>query len=328
MSEVIVKSAGTLWAETLSELKLQMTRATFNQWLAASTAVRLWGNELTVAVANEMAQDWLMHRQRDTIERTLSAMAGEAMTIKIVTREEEELDSRLRVPPLATVVYDATLTRRPPPPPAPDDPAVYGRSDAELRESIAARKNGKGKSARPEPEPEEDERVQVEGAPTRERALPHGAYLKLSHYAVRFWQPALGHRAFTAWQVINSFKVGAGFAFGKWNEEPKIKELMASADISNYKMFEEALTILEGAGLLVITKKEGKRSPKRFEIRDFPIMTFDQHVDKLAQKDAALANAHIAWLKRYAERGFFDYDKWRAGADPLDCILVKDFAQN
>jgi hypothetical protein len=67
-----------LWQATLEELRLQMTKATFNQWLLGSFAVPEASTplSLTVAVRNRYAQEWLAHRLHPLIARTLAAVAG------------------------------------------------------------------------------------------------------------------------------------------------------------------------------------------------------------------------------------------------------------
>ena len=66
-----------LWQLALDELRLQMTRATFNQWLVGSTVVPEASTplSLTVAVRNQYAQWWLTHRLHHIIARTLGALA-------------------------------------------------------------------------------------------------------------------------------------------------------------------------------------------------------------------------------------------------------------
>jgi hypothetical protein len=70
--------AEELWQVTLEELRLQMTRATFNQWLLGSFVVPEASTplSLTVAVRNRYAQEWLAHRLHPLITRTLAAVAG------------------------------------------------------------------------------------------------------------------------------------------------------------------------------------------------------------------------------------------------------------
>lgn len=75
-----------LWQVTLEELRLQMTKATFNQWLLGSAVVpgASTSLSLTVAVRNRYAQEWLTHRLHNVIVRTLGAVAGYRVQVHFV----------------------------------------------------------------------------------------------------------------------------------------------------------------------------------------------------------------------------------------------------
>jgi hypothetical protein len=75
-----------LWQVTLKELRLQMTRATFNQWLLGSAVVSEASTpfSLTVAVRNRYAQEWLTHRLREVVVRALAAVAGYQVQVHFV----------------------------------------------------------------------------------------------------------------------------------------------------------------------------------------------------------------------------------------------------
>lgn len=67
-----------LWELTLQELQLQMTKASFNQWLHGSSVNREASTpySVTVVVRNRYAQEWLAHRLHPLIARMLAAIAG------------------------------------------------------------------------------------------------------------------------------------------------------------------------------------------------------------------------------------------------------------
>ncbi|MDT8307772.1 MAG: DnaA N-terminal domain-containing protein [Anaerolineae bacterium] len=79
-------SAEELWQAALEELRLQMTKATFNQWLLGSAAVLEASTplSLTVAVRNRYAREWLAHRLHSVIVRTLAAVAGYRVQVRFV----------------------------------------------------------------------------------------------------------------------------------------------------------------------------------------------------------------------------------------------------
>jgi hypothetical protein len=65
-----------IWDETKEELKVQMAADTFTFWLQCTRGFALEDGTLRVAVESEMIQDWLAHRMRGLIERTLARVAG------------------------------------------------------------------------------------------------------------------------------------------------------------------------------------------------------------------------------------------------------------
>ena len=75
-----------LWQAALEELRLQMTRASFNQWLLGSAVVPEASTpfSLTVAARNRYAQEWLTHRLHPLITRTLAAVAGYVVQVRFV----------------------------------------------------------------------------------------------------------------------------------------------------------------------------------------------------------------------------------------------------
>jgi hypothetical protein len=74
--------ARRIWANSLAELQLQMTRATFDTWLRGSEVVEAGDGCLTVAVRHAHAVDWLQNRLLPVIERTLARHArGEVKII-------------------------------------------------------------------------------------------------------------------------------------------------------------------------------------------------------------------------------------------------------
>lgn len=75
-----------LWRDALTELEMQMTRATFTTWLQGTTAT-LDGDQLTVHVRNRHAIAWLENRLHDLIQRTVTAHAGRPITVTYAVPE-------------------------------------------------------------------------------------------------------------------------------------------------------------------------------------------------------------------------------------------------
>lgn len=72
-----------LWQATLRELEQQMVRATFNAWLRDAELINRDGDTFIIGVRNEQAKDWILHRLRPVIERTLSLLADRPAVIEI-----------------------------------------------------------------------------------------------------------------------------------------------------------------------------------------------------------------------------------------------------
>jgi chromosomal replication initiator protein len=77
------------WKATLGELELQMTKATFNTWLKDTCLLQHKDNTFVIGVRNAYAKDWLENRLRDTILRTLSAIATGPVEVQFVVWTED-----------------------------------------------------------------------------------------------------------------------------------------------------------------------------------------------------------------------------------------------
>jgi hypothetical protein len=70
--EDVSAEARRIWIRSLEELKLQMTRATFDTWLRGSKVVEARDGRLIIAVRHAYAVDWLQSRLLPVIERTVA----------------------------------------------------------------------------------------------------------------------------------------------------------------------------------------------------------------------------------------------------------------
>ncbi len=73
-----------LWAVTLSQLQLQMTRATFDTWLKDTWLISADNGLWQVGVKSDAARDWLENRLRNTIARTVTNIAGHPVAVEFV----------------------------------------------------------------------------------------------------------------------------------------------------------------------------------------------------------------------------------------------------
>jgi hypothetical protein len=79
-----LSKARHVWTRSLEDLKLQMTKATFDTWLRGSEVVQVDDGCLTVAVRHVNAVDWLQNRLLPVIERTVARHADDEVKITFV----------------------------------------------------------------------------------------------------------------------------------------------------------------------------------------------------------------------------------------------------
>ncbi|MBE2200502.1 MAG: hypothetical protein IAE79_17940 [Anaerolinea sp.] len=96
-----------IWHDVLHDLRLQMTSATFDTWLANSHLVEHSDGRLVVAVRNAYAVDWLQYRLYDVVNRVVTAVTGQTHEIVFQVDKVEDSapadDLTLRHPPAAPV---------------------------------------------------------------------------------------------------------------------------------------------------------------------------------------------------------------------------------
>jgi hypothetical protein len=72
------------WAQLLAEIRLQMTRATFDTWLGGTEVAGVHEDVISVLVRDSYAVEWLQARWKQPIERTLSAIAGRPLAVRFL----------------------------------------------------------------------------------------------------------------------------------------------------------------------------------------------------------------------------------------------------
>jgi hypothetical protein len=87
-----------VWQAALGELRLQMTRGTFNTWLKPARLLGREGNTFTVGVENEYIKDWLSNRLIGTIQRTVSSIVGEEVEVKFVVQPRKQRPQSKELP--------------------------------------------------------------------------------------------------------------------------------------------------------------------------------------------------------------------------------------
>ena len=76
-----------LWGPVLAELKLQMTKATFDTWLRGSHIVHAENGTWTVRVESPYAVDWLTHRLMKVVKKTVERHAPHVQEIIFTAKE-------------------------------------------------------------------------------------------------------------------------------------------------------------------------------------------------------------------------------------------------
>lgn len=81
---------GDLWQQVLQELEMQMTRATFDQWLRGSRMVQLEPDRIVVEVRDNYALEWIKRRLSPTVTRTVQGIIGRPIDVSFVVQSESQ----------------------------------------------------------------------------------------------------------------------------------------------------------------------------------------------------------------------------------------------
>lgn len=77
-----------VWQTAYEELRLQMPRDAFDAWLKGARLSEVRGDCYVLEAPNVYAREWLEHRLRSTIVRTLSYAAGREVEIEFIVTED------------------------------------------------------------------------------------------------------------------------------------------------------------------------------------------------------------------------------------------------
>jgi chromosomal replication initiator protein len=76
--------AASIWQTAYGELQMQMPRATFDTWLRGARLLAYEDGSFIIGVANTYAREWLEHRLKKVILRTLAQIAGRSVEVSFV----------------------------------------------------------------------------------------------------------------------------------------------------------------------------------------------------------------------------------------------------
>lgn len=286
-----------LWTAALGELELQMTHATFDTWLRDTTCIDVDADNehtLVIAVKNNHAVDWLEHRLRPVIDRTLHRLTGNGTTARFIVTQHPA--SSIQHPPPDLIAELATILRQ------VVDPATRKL----LQQRISA----------------------IQGVDTYEDddEIPDfdcygkggGGYYPVSNYADQFWKPLLKRRK--AFLVYTSLRARDKAPRGLWTsqEHVPIRGLCESVPCSRNTILGEtrhgehragALDLLRNANLAQIdVRGAGLHTTYHISVRvKLPLLTPAQAAHLPDQVQAK----HIKWLRSHQ----IDPEPW------LSCVF-------
>jgi chromosomal replication initiator protein len=106
-----------LWEIARSQLRLQMTKSTYETWVRDTICLAYEDGAFVVAVNNAYAKDWLSLRLRPTIKRTLTSIVGRAVDVTFVVQPVPVMDAPQSPPvPLLALApqVEVVVSDRPP----------------------------------------------------------------------------------------------------------------------------------------------------------------------------------------------------------------------
>ncbi len=104
------------WSSVLTQLQMDMPRASYETWVLGTEAIALENDVLLVSTRNEYARDWLESRLTSTVQRLLVGILNRSVSVKFVvgdespeemeTEAEETDEPELNIEPVQWLDYD------------------------------------------------------------------------------------------------------------------------------------------------------------------------------------------------------------------------------
>ena len=104
------------WSSVLTQLQLDMPRASYETWVLGTEAIALENDVLLVSTRNAYARDWLESRLTSTVQRLLVGILNRSVSVKFVvgdespeemeTEAEETDEPELNIEPVQWLDYD------------------------------------------------------------------------------------------------------------------------------------------------------------------------------------------------------------------------------
>ena len=112
------KSSQDIWTAALGELQIQVSKPNFNTWLKDTVGISYKNNNFVIGVPNAFVAEWLEHRLRSLVEKTLVGIVGKNLTIQFHIQTPEGLE----IQPVYANQTDGGITMK-----APVKPAIACR---------------------------------------------------------------------------------------------------------------------------------------------------------------------------------------------------------
>ncbi len=127
-----------VWQKTLSELQLQLASSTYHTWLHGTWVDAYEDGAFYIATDNPYGRDWLQHRLRSMVKRTLKHIVGHMVEVNFIVRPRVTVDS-LAVE--TTPLYQPQTRTPAAAPPAPVEPVAPLPSPPARAERAAGRRS-------------------------------------------------------------------------------------------------------------------------------------------------------------------------------------------
>ena len=103
-------SPDDLWQMALGDLRYQMTKATFNNWLGGSSILASASSPvfLVVVVRNVYAWEWLTYRLHPVVARTVDSIAAGKVGVCFIPRAIQRNGAEPNRRPIARIRLDST----------------------------------------------------------------------------------------------------------------------------------------------------------------------------------------------------------------------------
>lgn len=109
------RSAADMWQTAYGELQLQLPRETFDTWLSTARLLAYEDGTFVIAVQNIYAREWLEHRLKKVILRTLTRVAERSVEVRFIVWKEKSTEKDDSVYEAGPLLADLAPPKEEPP---------------------------------------------------------------------------------------------------------------------------------------------------------------------------------------------------------------------